>query len=264
MNKVESAKILKMCKNFKRSTLSCTTIFYHFLVEQIKIIMRKIFIHMQIITAFATIAMAIFIGFQSRNISQQTDSIRKQTDIITQSFTLEKRPYLYIDLIPVVGPFRDSEKSGERYSFSGGEIVYKNVGLFAASDINVTAKIIDDVDDYKHDLAEWFIEEYGAFPYPTTIFPGQSHSHGYRVMLPYLEKGGMIHIYMGVRVTYKGFNENRYFYSLDYVYLVERDNNDKIIIIPLKKDTKWDINNKDTKIPEIEIDWSKYKKARRK
>lgn len=216
--------------------------------------------------AVATAIMAGFIWMQSIKIKEQADainnqtaSIKQQTDIALQRHLLENRPYLYIDIKPTVG----FDESGDSF-YSGAEIKYRNSGLFAASDIETEAKVGSDITiTGLIDMTEWYQRVYHDYPYVKTVFPNQDiPERKYTPNIGSKKSGLPEFVYIGVRIHYKGFAEDRYCYGVDYVYKIEHSASDKgevFSAINLKYDTFWDMNKNDGMEPIKMPDWGKYK-----
>lgn len=213
-----------------------------------------------ILGIIATVAMAGFILSQSINISKQTDSIKSQTNILKDTFLVQNRPYLYVDISPAVAGY---DKNNNFYA--GVQITYRNEGLFAASEIETDTKIADDGDDKElYDIMQWYIDKYGSFPFVKNVFVKQSvQPFPFQANISDFPNTNEKYIYFGIRIKYKGFTEDHYCYGADYVYkLIKNIDNvqNPFSVTILKYDTYWD-KGKNLSMPEIKApDWSQYKK----
>ena len=107
---------------------------------------------------FALVIMAI-------SLSQQNKSLMTQT----QWFYLEKRPYVYVDIVP------EAEYEGSGDLFAGARITYHNVGETLARNIKSELMVANDKkgSETLRDIPKWYEDEYGSYPYVKTIFPNQ-------------------------------------------------------------------------------------------
>ena len=193
------------------------------------------------ITNFLTIGVAIAIFSQSVNLNRQTDIIRR-------SFELENRPYLYVDISPVTLSVREKAEDGHEYDnlFVGADLKYKNVGKLPACNIKSEIHFYSDVDigDNFERLKKWFIDNYGHFPEPTSIFPNQEGQ-----LIPCrVDCSEATKKYLfTIRITYTGEDPNKvYWYSTDVRYSIEKGyfkqeqkfirEGDKIIQVPGRKE----------------------------
>lgn len=161
--------------------------------------------------SIATLGMAIAIVIQSF--------------IIKRSFELENRPYVYVDISPLVFSNREKQPNNEEeYDnlYVGATLKYRNVGKLPAC--NITSEIhfysdMDKGDNFKR-LKDWYIEEFGFFPEPTTIFPHQEGQEiACRVDCSELTKDYLFTI----RVSYTGEDPNKlYWYATDATYSIEK------------------------------------------
>ncbi len=190
----------------------------------------------------ATSAMAIFILIQSIGINTQTKIIKK-------SFELENRPYLYVDISPLAFSNRESiPNSNEEYDnlYVGAELIYKNVGKLPACNIKSEIHFYSDVDEgdnFKR-LKQWYIEEFGHFPEPNTVFPNQE---GQKIVCRVDCSESTKDYLFTVRVTYTGEDPNKvYWYATDVRYSIAKGRfmqkqkliqlDDKIIQVPAIKE----------------------------
>ncbi len=138
---------------------------------------------------------------------------------------LEHRPYLYIDIEP-----RASEKEAltpggtgtHNELYLGAMLVYKNVGKTPACDVKTEMHMYnntDKVDDAER-LEKYYIEKYGYFPRPTTVFPDQT---GQEIGLIVNAGGGATQYLITIRVSYTGEDAKRtYWYSADARYFIDK------------------------------------------
>jgi len=152
-------------------------------------------------------------------------AIVRQTFIIKRSFELENRPYLYIDISPLAFSHREKQPgNNEEYDnlYVGAELKYKNVGNLPACNINSEIYFYSDIDkgDNFKRLKDWYIEEFGYFPEPTTIFP---HQEGQKIPCR-VDCSELTKDYLfTIRITYTGENSDEiYWYATDVSYSVEK------------------------------------------
>lgn len=177
---------------------------------------------------FITATMAACILVQSINISNQTN-------IISRSFELENRPYLYMDLSPLAFLHREKHPdTGKEYDnlYVGAKLTYKNVGKLPACNIDSEIHFYSDKDlgDNFKRLKNWYIEEYDYFPEPITIFPNQG---GQEIIGTADCAEGTKDYLFTIRLTYKGADPDKsYWYAIDVRYSIEKE---QFIQIPTGK-----------------------------
>lgn len=205
-----------------------------------------------ILGILVTFAMAAFIGVQSKilntqtnTIKRQTDNIEQQTNIIKRSFEIENRPYLYLDITPLAFSNREKQlDSNEEYDnlYVGAELTYKNVGKLPACNIKSEIHFYSDVDqgDNFERLKKWYMDVFGYFPEPTTVFP---HQEGQKIVCkPDCSDSTKDYLFT-VRISYTGKDPNKvYWYATDVRYSIEKGSykqkvefvrqGDKIIQVP--------------------------------
>lgn len=179
-----------------------------------------------------------------------------QTSIIKNTFDLEKRPYLYVDVKPVIYP------NNKREFYAGIYMTYRNEGLLTASNIKTTVKIASDASDKLQDTLKWHENTYGFYPYIKSVFPKQNIEPKKIVSnICNFEEALEQHVYVAIRITYDGVKGKEYYYDVDYVYKFEyKTSGDKKHLL-LKYDTYCD-TDEEPKRPKIEVDWSEYKTAK--
>jgi hypothetical protein len=176
-------------------------------------------------------------------------AIMGQTSIMKRSFELENRPYLYIDIAPLAFSHTEKEPNSDKeYDnlYVGATLKYKNVGKLPACNIKSEIHFYSDVDkgDNFKRLKDWYIEEFGYFPEPTTIFPYQEGQEiPCRVDCSELTKNYLFTI----RVSYTGEDPKKiYWYATDVRYSIEKgyfrqkqtllQEGDKVIQMPGNKE----------------------------
>jgi len=179
-----------------------------------------------------------------------------QTTIIKNTFDLEKRPYLYVDVKPIIYHGNKEE------FYAGVDITYRNEGLLTASNIKTTVKIASDASDKLQDTLKWHEDTYGFYPYIKSVFPKQNIEPKRIVSnICSFKEGLEQHVYVGIRITYNGVKNEEYYYGVDYVYKFKYKGHGESEYLILKHDTYWDAG-KGPEMPKIEVDWSKYKTAK--
>ncbi|MFA5197887.1 MAG: hypothetical protein WC437_05720 [Patescibacteria group bacterium] len=173
----------------------------------------------------ATFFMALFIAWQSLILRDQSSVIKVQTGIIKKTFELENRPYLYVDISPLAFSNREKQPgSDEDYDnlYVGAELTYKNVGKLPACNIKSEIYFYSDVDkgDNFERLKKWYIEEFGYFPEPTSVFP---HQEGQKIVCK-VDCGESTKDYgFTIRVTYTGEDLDKlYWYATDVRYSINK------------------------------------------
>lgn len=153
-------------------------------------------------------------------------SILGQTNILKRSFELENRPYLYVDISPIAFSNREKQPNGnEEYDnlYVGAELLYKNVGKLPACNIKSEIHFYSDIDegDNFERLKQWYREEFGYFPEPTTIFP---HQEGQKIVCRVDCSEGTKNYLFTIRVKYTGEDPKRaYWYAADIRYSIEKN-----------------------------------------
>lgn len=148
-----------------------------------------------------------------------------QTLLIKRTFELENRPYLYVDIEPVVFSHREKiPNTNEEYDnlFVGATLKYKNVGKIPACNIESNIYFYSDVDKGNNfdKLKDWYIEEFGYFPEPTTIFP---HQEGQKIPCRVDCSESTKEYMFSIRITYTGENPDKaYWYATDVNYSIEK------------------------------------------
>ncbi len=242
----------KHCKACKQYISDDATICMHCGTDQRKII-GPIWKIISTLVIFVTFIMAL-------NIWKQTTAIKTQTDIMKDSFALEKRPYLYVDIKPKVKGYDENGNF-----FAGVEITYRNEGLLPANNIKTEMKIGNDSScKGLSDITEWYEEIYGSYPYVTSVFPKQTMRPVVLTpQIPDFPESNKRYIYFGIHIEYEGFTEDIYHYAVDYVYEIIKTNdlNYSFIYVLLKRDTYCDINNSLPKGKIAPPDWNIYKNS---
>jgi hypothetical protein len=152
-------------------------------------------------------------------------SIVWQTIIIKESFEMENRPYLYIDISPLAFSHREKQIGSEKeYDnlYVGAELKYKNVGNLPACNIKSEIHFYSDMDkgDNFERLKNWYIEEFGYFPAPTTIFP---HQEGQKIPCRVDCSDSTKDYLFTIRVIYTGEDPKKeYWYATDVRYSLEK------------------------------------------
>lgn len=192
----------------------------------------------------AGIGAVVAIVFAGIQFSLMTDSNKLQKEI----FYLEKRPYLYVNLVPDFG-YNDQIKD----VFGGGNVVFKNVGQIPASNIETTFNVGTERGEIN--LKDWFVKELGGFPEVKTVFSQDINSI---FIHPQIGKDTRF-FYLDVLVTYSGHNtDNKYWYKFTQVYNVYWDGK-KLNKTPIKTDTDWDRNIDIDPAPVAIIDCNNFK-----
>jgi len=152
----------------------------------------------------------------------QNSSLTKSIDLQTKTIELDHRPYLYVDIQPSVTEKLSKRPDGSDYwdRYLGAKLVYKNVGRTPASNIKAELHMYnngDKVDDAAR-LEEWYINEYGFFPKPATVFPEQT---GQEVGLFVDASEGATEYLITIRVSYTSEDPTKtYWYSADTRYFI--------------------------------------------
>lgn len=207
---------------------------------------------MTMISPIATVIMAVIMAFQSISINSQTASLKRQTDVIENNFVLEKRPYLYVDVEPTFG--YDINKQ----LLAGAIISYKNAGSVVANNIKTEVKIADDGDgDTLYDMAKWFEDHIGTYPYVRSVFPTQQiPPAAFTANISPFPIDNIKYVYVGIRIRYSDSAGRPYSYGVDYIYILEKDSTKRVI----KNDTFWD-ENASSPLHHVKApDWSIFKK----
>lgn len=195
-----------------------------------------------VLTNFTTFIIAIAIVSQSCNLN-------KQTSIIADSFELENRPYLYVDIAPVVFSNREKQPgNNQEYDnlYVGAKLTYKNVGRLPACNIKSEIHFYSDVDkgDNFDRFKKWYIDEFGYFPEPSSLFP---HQEGQEIVCKVDCSESTRDYLFTVRITYTGEDPTKvYWYATDVRYSIEKGRfkqkqklvqlEDKIIQVPSMKE----------------------------
>ncbi len=167
----------------------------------------------------AVIALFLILGQNLR--------LTKSINLQTKTLELENRPYLYVDIQPGVSekPESRSDGGGEYWNlYLGAKLVYKNIGKTPASNVKSELHMYnnaDKVDDAER-LEEWYIDQFGYFPRPTTVFPDQT---GQEIGL-FVDAGeGATEYLVTLRISYTGEDADKeYWYSADMRYRIEKGN----------------------------------------
>ncbi len=166
----------------------------------------------------AVIALFLIWGQNTR----LTESINLQTKTIE----LENRPYLYVDIQPSVSekPEPRPDGGGEYWNlYLGARLVFKNVGKTPASNIKTELHMYNNADklDDATRLERWYLDQFGYFPRPTTVFPDQT---GQEIGL-FVDAGeGTTEYLITIRVSYTGEDTQKtYWYSADMRYRIEKE-----------------------------------------
>jgi len=243
-----STKICKYCKHYiPKDSIYCG----HCHKYQRKIKNHITFVNFGVLI---TLAMVIFIGIQSR-------SIKEQTNVITKEFTLKERPYLYVDVKPYI--HKQVNKEYGKGLYAGAIMIYKNVGLFPASEIKTETKIdcFPDCTTNDPNVAEWYKSVYGTYPGIVTLFPGQaSEPQKFHPGQSFLPENKKRWVYFGARIEYEGNEQKKYYYGVDCAYLIHRVKPPLYTL--LKCDTYWDMMNENIPMPELNSDWEWVKDSK--
>ena len=245
-------------------------IFWSSLIVGIVILLGAILLKVEqtVVMALAALLFTVFIFYISnKNFQSQVNTQQSQleTQIKTlkqqvEASVLENRPYLYVDLIPAAG-YDDAKNF-----YAGAVIKYENVGKFTANEIETEVKIANDGEDRLFDIAQWYVDTYGSYPYIRNLFPGQEvEPNKFTPNISDFPHDNKKYVYVGIRIKYKGFSTDNYCYGVDYIYQIKKeiiDGKEVFIRTILSYDTYWDMN-KNIMLTPIKIpDWSKYKKGK--
>lgn len=213
---------------------------------------KQLGIIMTVIGTIATAAMAMVMAFQSISINSQTASLKRQTDVIENNFVLEKRPYLYVDIKPTAGYDSNNQL------LAGAIISYKNAGSVVANNIKTEVKIADDGDgDTLYDMAKWFEDHIGTYPYVRSVFPTQKIPPApFTANISSFPSDNIKYVYVGIRIRYSDSAGRPYSYGVDYIYILKKDFTNQVI----KNDAFWDENAGSPLRIVKAPDWSLFKK----
>ena len=195
--------------------------------------------------ALVAIPALFFAGLQARS--------------LLDAFNLEKRPYLYVFLVPLeinLGPSPDS-----RNIFGGGKLHFRNEGPIPASDIKAEYVVASDVN---RDIAleEWFQDALGGFPHVRTVYPRQNDQYVYlHPTIGSLEKRPKV-LFVGAVISYAGLEpQKRYWLKFSRLYSlnVSEIEGRKFGSTILELEDFWDRNCNFDDLPEIKKpDWDQY------
>ena len=159
-----------------------------------------------------------------------SNNLIKSIDLQTETFNLEKRPYLYVYFEPIF-----KYQFGTNTIFGGGYIHYKNEGQITATVIKTDLLITADTGDVK--IEEWYSRALGGMPGIKTLFPQHVDAKIRRI-------GGLNAIpkffFIGVLVRYTGIDKGKtYWYKFSQVYNIYGDGKDVTLSL-ITNDTSWD------------------------
>ncbi len=142
-----------------------------------------------------------------------------------KAMELENRPYLHVDILPSASEKLEVNTTGEEYMnlYLGAKLVYKNVGKTPACNVKTELHMYNNADkrDDAQRLEQYYVEQFGYFPRPTTVFPGQS---GQEIGL-FVDAGdGATEYLITIRVSYTGEQARRgYWYSSDMRFHIAKN-----------------------------------------
>ncbi len=212
-----------------------------------------------------SVILVLLIGVQSSNIKTQTDKMVEQTKIFKDSYKVEHRPYLYLDLRDIndinlrgISVWRNFPGSGW---YGGGNLHFINTGKEPATIINSKYMVAS---DRKGDtnFIEWFQNAYGGFTDVSVVMPNQEDVHVpcHPIIADGNERPRLL--YIGATITYKGSNPDKtYWFKFSQLFIIEfKKLPNKLVIIghPHTPDHDWD-QNKNINPPILkEPDWQEY------
>ena len=204
------------------------------------------------VIAAATLAY-VWITYQSVQAVRESNKIQQEVLRMQQrAFSIEKRPYLYVNFLYDFRPREDDILFGAIMGF-------RNTGDFPANVINLKYLVADDDSNKPIDFKKWYGDTYGNFPDITVVPPGQDIM---TVYTPGISKNATLAC-VGVLAQYAGEDPagEFWFRRLD-VFRIIHDETGKITdkkLIDIKID--WD-RNQNRPLPEFTIpNWSAYRKA---
>ncbi|PKN67171.1 MAG: hypothetical protein CVU57_04260 [Deltaproteobacteria bacterium HGW-Deltaproteobacteria-15] len=167
-----------------------------------------------VLGAVGTIGAFFFLWHQSVKLK---DTIQLQTE----TFKLEKRPYLFAYLSKKGNKSVEFDiwKNAEHGAFyGGGDLFFENVGQVPAT-IGKTQYLVASDELGDTNVVRWFEEAMGKYPDVKTIFPGQQNISV--ALHPQLGKKPRL-VYVGAVIPYTGIKpQEKYWYKFSQLFIVQ-------------------------------------------
>lgn len=213
---------------------------------------NRLTIALSVVIAAATVAY-VWITYLSVQVARETNKIQQQV-LLTQrrAFSIEKRPYLYVNFVYDFRPRKDD-------ILFGAIIGFRNTGDFPANVSELKYLVADNVSNKSIDFKKWYGDSYGNFPDITVVPPSQDIV---AVYTPGISQKATLAC-VGVLVQYQGEDPaDKFWFKRMDVFRIIHDDAGKIAdkkLIDIQID--WD-KNQARPAPEFTIpNWSAYREA---
>ncbi len=126
-----------------------------------------------VVGSIGSIVVLAFLSYQSLKLRDSINLQAESTRLQTESFNLEQRPYLWLDMHSNMSK---GDPPDVKKIFGGGYLFFRNEGKIPANIVDAQYLIASDVNK-NIDLVKWFESARGSFPQIKTIFPNQKDNY---------------------------------------------------------------------------------------